>query len=383
MEIAAYALILTAAIAYLGYPAILLGAAALSPQRRSMHAPAPASISIIICAHNEAGRIGDKLESVLAALAAWTGTAEILVGDDASSDATAEIAAGFADRGVRLVCAPRGGKAAMLNRIVPLATGQILVMTDADPLFDATTIPELIAPFADPAVGAVAGSVETIRPGKGLGGRFAGADAAFRRYESAMRAAEDRLFGCVSADGGIYAIRSALMPQVPPDVTDDFFVSTAAIAAGSRIAFASAARVHEYSIAGDRQQFRRRVRITVRGLTGLWRRRALMNPWRTGWYGVALVLHKLARRLAPLALPPLWLLSGLLALGGGGWVLLFVALTSGFALGAIGFLTPIRLPRLLAIAYGAMLHLAGLGAGVVLFLGGRRYAQWTPQKAAG
>jgi hypothetical protein len=244
------------------------------------------------------------------------------------------------------------------------------------------SVAALIAPFADPVVGAVAGSVETIRTGGRRGGRFAGADRVFRAYESAMRRAEDDLFGCVSADGGIYAIRAALMPHVVADATDDFYISTAAVAAGRRIAFAPAAKVYEHSIGGDRQQFRRRVRITVRGMTGLWRRRALMNPLRTGWYGVGLIMHKLARRLAPLTLPPLWLLSGLLATRGETlWGLVFAGLSGGFALGAIGFLTRLKLPRPLGLAYGAMLHLAGLGVGVILFLAGRRYAQWTPQKA--
>jgi glycosyltransferase involved in cell wall biosynthesis len=382
VEIAAIVMILLPVIAYLGYPLVLIGVAALGHRRRADHPRVTPSISIVICAYNEAPRIGAKLDSVVAALAAWTGAAEIVVGDDGSSDETCAVIEGFAAHGVRLVRGARGGKAATLNRIVPSCVGEVLVMSDADPLFDAATLPALIAPFADPAVGAVAGSVETIRAGGRRGGRFAGADSLFRRYESAMRRAEDDLFGCVSADGGIYAIRAALMPHVVADATDDFYISTAAVAAGRRIAFAPEAKVYEHSIAGDRQQFRRRVRITVRGMTGLWRRRALMNPLRTGWYGVGLIMHKLARRLAPLTLPPLWLLSGLLAARGDmAWGLVFAALSGGFALGAIGFLTTLKLPRPLGLAYGAMLHLAGLGVGVILFLAGRRYAQWTPQKA--
>jgi glycosyltransferase involved in cell wall biosynthesis len=383
VEIAAIVLILVPVIAYLGYPLVLIGAATIAGRRHADHSTAGLpTISIVICAYNEAPRIGAKLESVIAALEAWPGAAEIVVGDDGSSDDTCAAVERFADRGVRLVRGPRGGKAATLNRIVPSCMGAVLVMSDADPLFDAGTVPALIAPFADPAVGAAAGSVETIRTGGRRGGRFAGADRVFRAYESAMRRAEDDLFGCVSADGGIYAIRAALMPHVVADATDDFYISTAAVAAGRRIAFAPAAKVYEHSIGGDRQQFRRRVRITVRGMTGLWRRRALMNPLRTGWYGVGLIMHKLARRLALLTLPPLWLLSGLLATRGETlWGLVFAGLSGGFALGAIGFLTRLKLPRPLGLAYGAMLHLAGLGVGVILFLAGRRYAQWTPQKA--
>lgn len=384
MELAAYILVVMPLCAFIGYPVVLLLAARALPRRPGRAVPGNPSLTILICAHNEAARIGEKIASVLAALDATGLGAQIIIGDDASNDGTASIVEGFAHRGVVLVRAPRGGKAATLNRIVPLATGEIIVMTDADPLFDADTLPALLAPFADPAVGCVAGSVETIRGKDRKAHRFAAADSLFRRYESAMRAAEDSLFGCVSADGGIYAIRAALMPHVPGDVTDDFYISTAAVAARQRIAFAPAARVYEHSIAGDKPQFRRRVRITVRGLTGLWRRRALMNPLRTGWYAVALVFHKVARRLAPLALPPLWVLSGVLALGGHmlPWGVVFAGLTAAVALGVIGFLQPVRLPKPLAVAYGAVLHLAGLSLGAILFLSGRRYSQWTPQKSS-
>ncbi len=379
-------LLLTPILVYPGYLVVLLAAATLARPRPTCVTAAPASISILICAHNEAARIGAKLETVVASAAHWPGRCEILVADDGSSDATAAIVEGFAPRGVHLIRLPRGGKAAALNRVVPMAQGEIVVMSDADPLFDAATLPALIAPFADPRVGAVAGAVETIRAGKR--GRFAGSDILFRWYESSLRGAEDRLFGCISADGGLYAIRTALVPVVPASVTDDFWISTGAVAAGFRIAFAPDARVHEQSIAGDRQQFRRRVRITVRGLTGLWQRRALMNPAATGWYAVALVLHKVARRLAPLALVPLLPLSGILAFGGSPgwgalfWALVFAGLSGACLLGLVGYLTRLRLPRPLALGYGAVLHLAGLVAGVTLFALGRRYAQWTPDKTA-
>ena len=378
MQLAAWILLALPFAVFLGYPALVLGAAALHQPRRASPAPSdPPSITILVCAHNEAATLGEKLASVTRALAAWPGEAELLVVDDGSTDATVSIARAG---GATVIAARRGGKAAALNRAIPQARGEVLVMTDADPLFEDATLPALLAPFADPSVGAVAGRVETLRTRRA--GRFAAADRLFRGYESRLRAAEDRLFGCVSADGGLYAIRRALVPHVAADATDDFFVSTAAVAAGYRIAFANDARVWEHSIAGGRQQFRRRVRITVRGLTGLWRRRALMNPWRTGWYAPALILHKVARRLVPLTLLPLWVLSGALARAGDlWWLAVFLALTAAFATGIAGALG-LRLLGPLRVVHGAILHLAGLALGTMLFAIGRRYAQWTPQKDA-
>ncbi|SEL91656.1 Glycosyltransferase, catalytic subunit of cellulose synthase and poly-beta-1,6-N-acetylglucosamine synthase [Sphingomonas palmae] len=378
MQTAAWILLILPIAVFLGYPALVLVAASLrGPRERPSAETPPLSITILICAHNEARTLGEKLASVNRALSAWPHDAQLLVADDGSTDDTVAIARA---RGAEVVVAPRGGKAAALNLAMRHARGEVIVMTDADPLFDDQTLPALLAPFADPEIGAVAGRVETLRARRTA--RFAGADRLFRSYESSLRLAEDRLFGCISADGGLYAIRRALVPHVVADATDDFFVSTAAVAAGHRIAFAGDARVWEHSIAGSRQQFRRRVRITVRGLTGLWRRRALMNPWRTGWYAPALFLHKVARRLVPLTLLPLWLLSGALAVAGSGWwLLVFAALTAAASIATAGALG-VRLIGPLRIVSGAMLHLAGLALGTLLFLGGRRYAQWTPQKDA-
>ena len=363
-------------LVFAGYPALMLVAARFRPPRALASSASVPSISIVIGAHNEAATIGAKLASVAAALAHWPGEAEVNVADDGSTDDTAAMAEAA---GVRVLRCPRGGKAAALNRVVGQARGEVLVMTDADPLFDRRTLPALLAPFADPSVGAVAGRVQTQRT---RGARFADADRWFRAYESALRAAEDRLFGCVSADGGLYALRRTLMPVVPPDVTDDFHISTAAVAAGQRIAFADKAVVWEHSIGGGRQQFRRRVRITVRGLTALWRRRALMNPWRTGWYAPALVLHKLGRRLAPLAIYPLWLASGVLAWRGDlFWGLVWAGITAAVLIAAAGAIG-LRLKGPLRVVHGVMLHLVGLGWGTVLFVAGRRFTQWTPQKSA-
>ncbi|WBH17815.1 glycosyltransferase [Sphingomonas radiodurans] len=380
MQCLAWTLLLLPVAIFAGYPALMLAAAATRPRRFTPQVSALPSITILIGAHNEAANIGDKLASVGAALAEWRGEAEVIVADDGSTDDTAAIAEA---QGARVLRCPRGGKAAALNIAISKACGDIIVMTDADPLFDAATIPAILAPFADPEVGAVAGRVETIIPrDRGKGGRFSGADRWFRLYESALRGAEDRLFGCISADGGLYAIRRSLVPIVPADVTDDFHISTAAVAAGYRIAFADDARVWEHSIGGGRQQFRRRVRITVRGLTALWRRRALMNPFVTGWYAPALVLHKVGRRLAPLCLLPLWLVSGWLGVQGSAWWALIALGLTGAALVALAGAAGVRLRGPLKLVHGAMLHLAGLATGTILFAIGRRYAQWTPQKQA-
>jgi cellulose synthase/poly-beta-1,6-N-acetylglucosamine synthase-like glycosyltransferase len=352
-EAAILIILASLALVYGGYPILVTILATVSPRGAPVRVASQlSSVSIIVCAHNEAAAIGAKLNSVLASVAAVPERVEIIVCDDGSTDRTAKIVAEIGATSTvpfRLFKLPRGGKAAALRVAMAEATGEILVFSDADPLWEAATLPALLAPFGDATVGAVAGEVRGLRTARA--GTWRGSEALFRRYESAIRAAEDRLFGCVSADGGLFALRAALAEPVPGDVTDDFFLSTAAVARGLRIAFAPEAAVYEVAPDGQRQHFRRRIRITVRGLTGLRRRRALLNPWRTGAYAFGLLFHKLLRRLAPLLLVPLWAaLLALVAEQGSPLHLAAFGTLSALAAGtAVILLLPLKVPKLLRL----------------------------------
>jgi hypothetical protein len=356
LEIVAILLIVLLVMVLIGYPLALLcaGAVAAAPTRAT--GPMPETLSILLTTHDAAAHVGETLETMIAAVAAWPGHAEILVGDG-STDDTATIAERFVHRGVTVV------RGATLARLAPIARGEILVMSDANTLFDVGTLPALIAPFADPMTGAVAGAVEALRRGRG---RLAYAETLSRRWQIATRTAEDRLFGCTLADRGLYAIRCTLMPRLPADVAEEIFVPTAAIAAGCRVAFAPDARVRSH---GARHAVD--ARAIVRNLAALWCRRALMNPVRTGWYAIAL-MRALMRPAVLLAVPPLWVIALLLAVRGQAfWTIVFAGLSAAAALGTLGRWAPARLSGPAASAAAGVLRLATEAAGFVLFAGGR------------
>lgn len=96
-------------------------------------------ISVVMPAFNAARFVAEALESVLAEVAAVAGSGfEIVVADDCSQDATAEIVRSFAGRGVRYVKrAVRGGPGAARNSGVAAAEGELLAFLDADDLWPA------------------------------------------------------------------------------------------------------------------------------------------------------------------------------------------------------------------------------------------------------
>ncbi len=103
----------------------------------------PTSISIVIPAFNEERSIGATLDG----LRAWRDRAEIIVVDDGSTDCTGEIANKAGARVIRHL--HNKGYGAALKTGIRAASGDIVVMMDADGEHDAGQISALLDSFDD------------------------------------------------------------------------------------------------------------------------------------------------------------------------------------------------------------------------------------------
>ena len=133
-------------------------------RRRHQDRDAPGTyapgVSVIIPAHDEEKVIVPTIASLLAQR--YAGQLEVVVVDDGSSDATAEVCE-HAYRGhpqISVFRKPNGGKASALNYGIERARHEIVIGLDADTVFDVDTVSELLQPLADPRVGAVAGNAK-------------------------------------------------------------------------------------------------------------------------------------------------------------------------------------------------------------------------------
>jgi glycosyltransferase involved in cell wall biosynthesis len=107
--------------------------------------PAPPSVSGIMAARNAAAYVGAAIESAMGQTYA---NFELLVVDDASTDETATIAAGYAERDarVRLFRQPeRHGSAAARNVALAEARGEWIAPLDADDLWRPTRLERQMA----------------------------------------------------------------------------------------------------------------------------------------------------------------------------------------------------------------------------------------------
>lgn len=242
---------------YAGYPALLT----LLARFRREPGPFPAAeppVTLLIAAYNEEAEIARKIENSLE-LDYPRDKLQILIVADGSSDRTPEIAGRYADRGVELMYSPpRKGKMAAINRAMPHARGEIVVFSDANNRYEANVIRELVAPFADPRVGAVSGA-KVIEKGDGALGESEGL---YWRYESFVKKQETKLAGCTAVAGEVLALRRELF-ESPPDeiINDDTHMGMRIIKRGYRIHYAPNARSYERVSASAQDEVARRARI--------------------------------------------------------------------------------------------------------------------------
>ena len=168
-------------------------------------------VSMIIAAYNEEESLAAKLNNALA-LEYPAGSLEIIVASDGSSDNTVEIADSYASAGVRYLDLPRRGKIFALIDAVEASSGEILVFSDANTMFEPQALNMIVRNFADEDVGGVCGNqlhakAETA-DSSGHG------EQAYWSYDKWLKILESRTGSIVSADGAIYAIRKKLF-QAP------------------------------------------------------------------------------------------------------------------------------------------------------------------------
>lgn len=363
---------------YLLYPLLLLVRGLLFRQSYAS-AEVPHTVSIVIAARNEAQSIEKKLLN-MQVLDYPRDRLEIIIASDGSTDATEEIVRKWADRGVRLLALPRVGKADALNAAVETSTGDILVFSDANSMFEANALHALVRPFADPRIGGVAGNQRYLNK---KGQKANQGEQSYWNFDRLLKKFQSTAGNAISATGAIYAIRRSLFQPIPAGVTDDFVTSTRVIAQGYRLVFAPDAVAFEPASESNSAEFTRKVRITTRGLQGVLVMRTLLNPFHYGFYAVELFSHKILRRLVVFPLILLAITSPFLWNSGLFYQLATLGQIGFYGLAALGLLTRetalghrkyFALPLFFCVVYAASL------LATINILRGRRIDRWEPQR---
>jgi len=105
-------------------------------------------LSILMPVYNEEERVADAVKQALDVN--YPTEIELVIVDDGSRDRTAEILGGLHDDRLNVVVHPRNrGKGAAIRTAVDNATGDYMVILDADLEYDPQDIPRLLQPVLD------------------------------------------------------------------------------------------------------------------------------------------------------------------------------------------------------------------------------------------
>ncbi|WP_069765343.1 glycosyltransferase [Streptomyces sp. LUP47B] len=264
--------------------------------------PVTQPVSVLVPAYNEAKCI----ESTVRSLMASEHPVEVLVIDDGSSDGTARIVEAMGLPNVRVVRQLNAGKPAALNRGLANARHDLIVMMDGDTVFEPSTVRELVQPFGDPRVGAVAGNAKVGNRDSMIG--------AWQHIEYVMGFNLDRrmydVLRCMpTIPGAVGAFRRSALERVggmsDDTLAEDTDITMAMHRDGWRVVYAEKARAWTEAPESVQQLWSQRYRWSYGTMQAIWKhRKALVERGPSGRFGrVGLPLVSLFMVVAPLLAP--------------------------------------------------------------------------------
>lgn len=257
------------------------------------------SIEIIFAAYNEEQVIEKKIIKSFETNYPLN-KLSLRVGTDKCSDRTDSIIEELQSKFPNLHHRPfkeRTGKSGIINQLSQESKADILVLTDANILFEENTLHELVDEFNNPKVGLIGGNIQYEEHGsKGISEQ----EDSYLKLENRVKESESRNFGAaMGAEGGCYAIRRELFPVIPPKFfMEDFFVSLSVIEKGYQLKFNADAICYEDVSTDQREEFKRKVRISIGNFQNLNRFKGLVFKRFTP-IGFAFLSHKILRWFTP------------------------------------------------------------------------------------
>ncbi len=307
---AAEILLITASVmlawVYLIYPAAIFLLVRLRRVENSVMAPPESNlrlplVSVVMSLHNEEQVAEAKIDSMLNGNYPQE-MIEFIIGSDGSDDDTETIARRLAQTDCRIKFfsfSERRGKAAVINDLVTKATGELLIVTDANVMFVPDTIKALAEAFTDPRTGLCDTSVSCTAAGNT---GIAPQENLYNRLESKLKRAEGDLCGAMPGPyGGCYAVRRHLFPTLPENLlADDLYAGIMVLKKGYKSVNSANAQVYEDVQPDIMQQFKRRVRIAA----GAYQNLFLLGPFPAPGVCANIIFfsHKVMRWMTPFIL---------------------------------------------------------------------------------
>jgi len=363
------------AYVYIGYPLLVYLVSIFIPKPLVSGEIEP-HVTVLITAYNEEAAIREKIANTLQ-IDYPADKLEILVASDGSTDGTDEIVKKMAGRGVKLFRQEgRVGKTETQNNAVEQATGEIILFSDATTNYSPDVFRSLLPAFADDKVGCVAGRlvyVDEEDTNVGIGAQ------SYWNYETFIKIAESGACSLIGASGCLYAVRKSAYQPMYPEACSDFLICTSIYRQGLRSVFAPDAVCFENTNRRADDELKMRIRVISQTFTDLWRNRDMLNPFKSGFFAIELISHKVLRYAVPFLLFTLFVSSAFLSASSFYLTALMIQAVF-YVLAAAGWLMERAGKRAGVLAMPLYFVLANLASAAAFyqFLRGETYTRWEP-----
>lgn len=284
--------------AMVGYPLSLVALSKLFKRENKKDSSLEPTVTIMVVAHNEEKVIREKLQNLLETDYP-SDKLEFLIASDFSTDRTDEIVEEFIaahpERRIRMHKSKNHfGKTNAQNETQELCETEILVMTDANAMFEKDAVRELVSSFTSPEIAYVSGQ---LRYANVDGNKTANSEGFYWKLDLMCRGVESRFQTITAGNGAIYAVRNADYVKIDPrDCHDSRFPvvyalkKKRAIYNPNAIAWEKAGEVNE-------DEFKRKVRMNRIILRFILPDFRILNPFAYHWFTYFYFGHRTCRYL--------------------------------------------------------------------------------------
>lgn len=293
--------------AMVGYPVSLVILNKLFKRKNEQDFSFEPTVTIMVVAHNEEKVIADKLQNLLE-VDYPNDKLDFLIASDFSTDKTNEIVESFIaahpERKIRIhKTVNHYGKTNAQNEAQELCENEILVMTDANAIFEPNAVRELVSYFTDSSIAYVSGQLRYMNTD---GNKTAKSEGFYWKIDLMCRKIESQFQTITAGNGAIYAVRNKDYKKLPPiECHDASFPVTFALEK-KRAVYNPNAVAYEKAGEENKDEFKRKVRMSRNILMRICPTLRVFNVFSYRWFSYFFFGHRFCRYLLwfmhPLAL---------------------------------------------------------------------------------
>lgn len=328
------------------------------------------SVSLLVSTYNEAQVLVEKIQN---SLALKYPNLNIVVISDGSVDNTIEICEKY-EKQIKLIHFEQNeGKNAALNKTLKQVNSEIVVFSDANTYYRPDAIKRLVYKLSDSKVGCVIGQLKLTDTNVSNTSK---GESIYWKYEHMLKKLESKIGKVLVGNGGIFAVKTKLLPTLINDIPNDFQVPMEVGYQNYKVLYEPEAIAEEKTAASSDDERKRKIRIVNRNFNGF------IQYFRKirGLRFYEMLFHKVVRWFTGFLAMFIFIINCLL-LKSQFYQIFFVIQILFYLFAILGAISSKKNKVFFMPFYITMIFYSAM-VGVMQFLFGKNYSKWTPPKTS-